>query len=123
MACCVVLLQASTEGGNKPQWGSLQKYWHKGAFFQEVADDVRGTAGGEGIFSRDFRGPTGEDRFDKSVLPAVMQVRERRGAGLRASDCFGLGTVLLQKQVGESKGIAIQDKRSRFSECCQLSCR
>jgi microfibrillar-associated protein 1 len=53
----------------------LQKYWHKGAYFQEEGDDVRATAGGYDIFNRDYSAPTGEDRFDKESMPAVMQVK------------------------------------------------
>ncbi|KAI8464933.1 MAG: splicing factor, Prp19-binding domain-containing protein [Monoraphidium minutum] len=60
---------------DKSKWKFMQKYWHKGAFFQEAPDDTRGTAGGEAIFSRDYSAPTGEDVFDKASLPAVMQVR------------------------------------------------
>ena len=47
---------------------------------------MRGTAGGEVIFNRDFSAPTGEDRFDKSVLPAVMQVRAGGGGGAGRRD-------------------------------------
>lgn len=51
-------------------------YWHKGAFFQENADDARGTSGGYEIFKRDYSAPTGEDKgVDKASLPKVMQVR------------------------------------------------
>jgi microfibrillar-associated protein 1 len=35
---------------------------------------VRATIGSDDIFKRDFSAPTGEDRFDKSMLPKVMQV-------------------------------------------------
>ncbi|MEW5302120.1 MAG: hypothetical protein WDW36_004930 [Sanguina aurantia] len=59
----------------KEKWRYLQKYWHKGAYFQENADDVRGTTGVDSIFARDFSGPTGEDKFDKNLMPAVMQVK------------------------------------------------
>lgn len=59
----------------KAKWKFLQKYWHKGAFFQSNPDDARGTAGTAEIFSRDFSAPTGEDNFDKTALPAVMQVK------------------------------------------------
>lgn len=58
----------------KEKWRYLQKYWHKGAYFQENTDDVRGTTGIDSIFTRDFSGPTGEDKFDKTLMPAVMQV-------------------------------------------------
>lgn len=53
----------------------MQKYYHKGAFFQDTPDDVAATAGGDGIFGRDFSAPTGEDKLDKSILPKVMQVK------------------------------------------------
>eukprot|EP00775_Hariotina_reticulata_P006170 gene6170-6408_t len=59
----------------KAKWKFLQKYWHQGAFFQNDADDARGTANTYQIFARDFSAPTGEDNFDKSQLPAVMQVK------------------------------------------------
>ena len=35
---------------------------------------MRATIGSDDIFKRDFSAPTGEDRFDKSMLPKVMQV-------------------------------------------------
>ena len=59
----------------------LQKYYHKGAFFQSSADDERGTVGGDAIYRRDFTGATGDDRFDKEALPAVMQVKNFGRAG------------------------------------------
>eukprot|EP00882_Tetradesmus_deserticola_P008482 GHRQ01008945.1.p1 GENE.GHRQ01008945.1~~GHRQ01008945.1.p1 ORF type:complete len:466 (+),score=214.67 GHRQ01008945.1:232-1629(+) len=59
----------------KAKWKYLQKYWHKGAFFQSNADDTRGTAGASEVYARDYSGATGEDNFDKSALPEVMQVR------------------------------------------------
>lgn len=59
----------------------MQKYYHKGAFFQTEADDDRGTVGGDEIYKRDFTGATGEDKFDKESLPAVMQVKKFGRAG------------------------------------------
>jgi hypothetical protein len=59
----------------------LQKYYHKGAFFQSSADDDRGTIGGDNIYRRDFTGATGEDKFDREALPAVMQVKNFGRAG------------------------------------------
>jgi microfibrillar-associated protein 1 len=59
----------------KQKWKFMQKYYHKGAFFQESADDVIQSAGKEDIYSRDFSEPTGEDKMDKSILPKVMQVK------------------------------------------------
>eukprot|EP00271_Cylindrocystis_brebissonii_P001505 TRINITY_DN1176_c0_g1_i1.p1 TRINITY_DN1176_c0_g1~~TRINITY_DN1176_c0_g1_i1.p1 ORF type:complete len:441 (-),score=126.37 TRINITY_DN1176_c0_g1_i1:600-1922(-) len=64
-----------TTGGQKQKWKFMQKYYHKGAFFQDDADDRAGTAGGDNIFTRDFSAPTGEDKMDKSILPKVMQVK------------------------------------------------
>ncbi|GIL92145.1 hypothetical protein Vretimale_12216 [Volvox reticuliferus] len=63
------------EPSPKSKWSFLQKYWHKGAYFQEAPDDTRGTVGTDNIFKRDFSAPTGMDKFDKSVLPKVMQVK------------------------------------------------
>ena len=58
---------------------TTKRYWHKGAFFQETADDARGTSGGYEILKRDYSAPTGEDRgTDKAALPKVMQVRVGR---------------------------------------------
>jgi len=59
----------------KQKWKFMQKYYHKGAFFQESADDVIQSAGKEDIYTRDFSEPTGEDKMDKSILPKVMQVK------------------------------------------------
>ncbi|XP_048139563.1 microfibrillar-associated protein 1-like [Rhodamnia argentea] len=57
----------------KQKWRFMQKYYHKGAFFQSEADDRAGTAGSDYIYSRDFSAPTGEDKMDKTILPKVMQ--------------------------------------------------
>jgi microfibrillar-associated protein 1 len=59
----------------KQKWKFMQKYYHKGAFFQEGADDVIQSAGKDDIYRRDFAEPTGEDKMDKSILPKVMQVK------------------------------------------------
>ncbi|KAK3156601.1 hypothetical protein QOZ80_2AG0109390 [Eleusine coracana subsp. coracana] len=59
----------------KQKWKFMQKYYHKGAFFQEGADDVIQSAGKDDIYARDFSEPTGEDKMDKSILPKVMQVK------------------------------------------------
>nr|CAD1819748.1 unnamed protein product [Ananas comosus var. bracteatus] len=59
----------------KQKWRFMQKYYHKGAFFQSVSDDRAATAGTDEIFRRDFSAPTGEDKMDKTILPKVMQVK------------------------------------------------
>ena len=66
----------ATSQGEKPKLGFMQKYYHKGAFFQEAADDAFGTAATHEIYARDFSAATGGDRgVDKSALPKAMQVR------------------------------------------------
>lgn len=62
-------------GGSKQKWRFMQKYYHKGAFFQSDPDDYTGTAGAANIYTRDFSAPTGEDKMDKTILPKVMQVK------------------------------------------------
>lgn len=59
----------------KQKWRFMQKYYHKGAFFQADSDDRAATAGSDNIYLRDFSAPTGEDKMDKSILPKVMQVK------------------------------------------------
>jgi len=68
--------ETKTSEGSKPKLGFMQKYYHKGAFFQEAADDAFGTASTHEIYARDFSAATGGDRgVDKSALPKAMQVR------------------------------------------------
>eukprot|EP00897_Mesotaenium_endlicherianum_P003419 jgi/Mesen1/3104/ME000184S02165 len=59
----------------KKKWKFMQKYFHKGAFFQDSPDDRGGTAGDAEIYRRDFSAPTGDDKMDRTVLPKVMQVK------------------------------------------------
>ncbi|KAL9267339.1 Microfibrillar-associated protein 1-like protein [Drosera capensis] len=59
----------------KEKWRFMQKYYHRGAFFQSNADDRSGTAGSDQIYRRDFSAPTGEDKMDKTILPKVMRVK------------------------------------------------
>lgn len=66
--------QAPINKGPKKKWRFLQKYWHKGSFFQDNPDETRGTTNTHEISLRDFSAPTGEDRVDKTTLPKVMQV-------------------------------------------------
>ncbi|CAA2982531.1 microfibrillar-associated protein 1-like [Olea europaea var. sylvestris] len=62
-------------GQSKQKWRFMQKYYHKGAFFQTNPDDHAGTAKADNIYTRDFSDPTGEDKMDKTILPKVMQVK------------------------------------------------
>ncbi|GAB4836240.1 hypothetical protein Ancab_001155 [Ancistrocladus abbreviatus] len=59
----------------KQKWRFMQKYYHKGAFFQSNPDDLVGTSGTDEIYGRDFSAPTGEDKMDKTILPKIMQVK------------------------------------------------
>ena len=70
------LAKRAEQEKEKPKMAFMQKYYHKGAFFQESADDAFGTAGSDEIYKRDFSAPTAEEKFDKSILPAAMQVRK-----------------------------------------------
>ena len=55
----------------KKKWRFLQKYWHKGAFFQSGSDNPYAEEQRDNIFGRDYSAPTGEDKLDKTVLPKV----------------------------------------------------
>ncbi|KAJ3055357.1 Microfibrillar-associated protein 1 [Rhizophlyctis rosea] len=59
----------------KSQMRFMQKYYHKGAFYNDDGDV------GKALQQRDFAAPTLEDKFDKSSLPAVMQVKNFGRAG------------------------------------------
>lgn len=60
---------------DKKKWNFLQKYYHKGAFYQTSSDDKFGTTKKDEIYKQDFGEAVGEDKMDKSILPKVMQVR------------------------------------------------
>ncbi|VEL13116.1 unnamed protein product, partial [Protopolystoma xenopodis] len=57
----------------KGKYKFMQKYFHRGAFFV--------TASETDVYKRDFAQPTLEDHFDKTKLPAVMQVKNFGLAG------------------------------------------
>ena len=50
----------------------MQKYHHKGAFYM----DDSSIAQDNDVRKRDTLAPTGEDKFNKAALPAVLQVRK-----------------------------------------------
>lgn len=52
------------------EFGFLQKYYHRGTFFQDKA-----TSGEEPLYLRDYHEPLAEEKFDKQALPKAMQVR------------------------------------------------
>ncbi len=54
------------EAANKTKYKFLQKYYHKGAFFQD--DD-------SAILQRDYNLATVGEQFDKTLLPQAMQVK------------------------------------------------
>mmetsp|Transcript_11363 Transcript_11363/g.34002 ORF Transcript_11363/g.34002 Transcript_11363/m.34002 type:complete len:363 (-) Transcript_11363:113-1201(-) len=62
----------------KAKWKFLQKYHHKGAFFM---DDETLTGNARDVRNRSTDGATGVDKFDRSKLPAVLQVKDFGFAG------------------------------------------
>ncbi|TPX38328.1 hypothetical protein SmJEL517_g00115 [Synchytrium microbalum] len=64
-------LNPDSQGKSKQRF--MQKYFHKGVFYLDEHKDV--------LEKRDFAEPTLDDRFDKSILPEVMQVKNFGRAG------------------------------------------
>lgn len=48
----------------------MQKYFHKGGYFQDKAAD-----GTEPLYLRNFHEPTADEMYDKNLLPKAMQLR------------------------------------------------
>uniref|UniRef100_A0A7S4IBD1 Micro-fibrillar-associated protein 1 C-terminal domain-containing protein n=1 Tax=Prymnesium polylepis TaxID=72548 RepID=A0A7S4IBD1_9EUKA len=61
-------------GEDKEKWKFLQKYYHKGAYFQD--EDETGNNKLGPVMAQDFGKATGKDSIgDKSHMPTVMQVK------------------------------------------------
>ena len=66
--------QRTDYGAEKGQWKYLQKYYHKGAYFQD--EDESGNAKMGAVMQQDFGAATGKDALgDTSAMPAPMQVK------------------------------------------------
>ena len=76
------------------KWKFLQKYMHRGAFFQEAADNPCAQDKVHDVYKREYSGATGEDKMDKSLLPKLMQVRPE-WAGLTVKAQAGQQNVVL----------------------------
>ncbi|ORX45704.1 hypothetical protein DM01DRAFT_1339930 [Hesseltinella vesiculosa] len=65
---------AKTREKDKGEFTFMQKYYHKGAFYQDMA-------GKEEIFQRDYSAPTMNDVRKREILPEIMQVKNFGLAG------------------------------------------
>merc|ERR1719359_1371854 len=62
-------LGANTKAEAK-SFGFMQKYYHRGGFFQDKA-----AKGEEPLYLRDYHEPLAEEQLDKNSLPKAMQLR------------------------------------------------
>merc|ERR550525_2295467 len=62
--------QASSKRDESKNFGFLQKYYHRGGFFQD-----RAVSGDEPLYLRDYHEPLEEEKYDKNLLPKAMQLR------------------------------------------------
>lgn len=62
------------ERGDRSQMQFMQKYFHKGAFFQEDLKEL-------GVDKRNFMGARFEDATNREVLPEYMQIRDMTKLG------------------------------------------
>jgi len=110
---------------DKGKWGFMQKYYHKGAFFQDT--NKHGVSEYDELFNRDYGGATLEDHFDKSSLPAVLQVKKFGHIGqtkythLKDQDTtvkekdqgWGADAKLREKYLGKRAGIGDVERPSK----------
>ncbi|MCJ1441335.1 MAG: hypothetical protein MMC23_001821 [Stictis urceolatum] len=68
------LSKQKEEQESRGKMGYLQKYYHKGAFFQDDARD-------QGLDRRDLMGARFEDQTNREVLPEYMQIRDMTKLG------------------------------------------
>jgi len=70
------LKDAKEHGKEKSKMRFMQKYYHKGAFFQEAGDDEFATTEKAEIFKRDFNEATNAEKgVDRSTVPEAMRLR------------------------------------------------
>ncbi len=70
------LKDAKEQGKEKSKMRFMQKYYHKGAFFQEAGDDEFATTEKAEIFNRDFNEATNAEKgVDRSAVPEAMKLR------------------------------------------------
>lgn len=62
----------------KGQMGYMQKYFHKGAFFNNAGDEDDEV---KAVLNRDLAGARFEDDADKNVLPEYMKIRDMTKLG------------------------------------------
>jgi microfibrillar-associated protein 1 len=92
------------EEKKKEKWNFMQKYYHKGAFYMDeeqlAEDDVR---------KRDYNEATLEDKYDKSAMPKVLQVKKFGFAGrtkythLKDQDTTDYSSASMQDLTGKRK--------------------
>ena len=71
------LKDAKEHGKEKSKMRFMQKYYHKGAFFQDAGDDEFATTEKAEIFNRDFNEATNAEKgVDRTTVPEAMRLRQ-----------------------------------------------
>ena len=97
----------------------MQKYYHKGAFFQDAGDDEFATTEKAEIFNRDFNEATNAEKgVDRTTVPEAMRLRQ--GQFGKAGRSSGRDLEQRRYDVREYRGRAFAKRATGVDEAEKL---